>query len=331
MGIYIMPGRRSRIRRHNIITGRHNNITGRRNRIQGREIRSDTRYRTQSNTTRSHGQRSARRHTTRLASRSRMRRYRRRIGLPLVLILIISLSACTFFRCSISKGGLSDIMTGFKSLSQSEAEEMRINGVPDSLIQLAQKNPETIDFVKNYPKPKTAAKEIDISKDVKQAKGIPHFLQWDERWGYRKYGGDFLAVTGCGPTCLSMVRCGLGKDTKWNPLKIAKKAEKNGYYVAGTGTSWSLMSTGAEMFGLHGKQLSLDEDVIRSTLDNGSPIICAMRPGDFTTSGHFIVLVSVTKKGKIQVNDPNSKKRSSRSWDIDQLIPQIKNLWGYTM
>ena len=34
---------------------------------------------------------------------------------------------------------------------------------------------------------------------------VPLFLQWDERWGYRSYGGDFLAVTGCGPTALSMV------------------------------------------------------------------------------------------------------------------------------
>ena len=45
---------------------------------------------------------------------------------------------------------------------------------------------------------------IDVSADV-NAGEIPLFLQWDERWGYRSYGGDFLAVTGCGPTALSMV------------------------------------------------------------------------------------------------------------------------------
>ena len=34
----------------------------------------------------------------------------------------------------------------------------------------------------------------------------PLFLQWDPRWGYTEYGEDsFLGLSGCGPTCLSMV------------------------------------------------------------------------------------------------------------------------------
>ncbi len=63
-------------------------------------------------------------------------------------------------------------------------------------------------------------------------------------------------------------------------------------------------------------------------LKKGNPIICSMGPGDFTTAGHFIVLVGV-EEGKIKVNDPNSKERSSKLWDYETLEPQIKNLWVF--
>ena len=53
-----------------------------------------------------------------------------------------------------------------------------------------------------------------------------------------------------------------------------------------------------------------------------------MRPGDFTTQGHFIVLVG-GEDGKIIVNDPNSKERSSLLWEYDTLAGQIKNLWVF--
>lgn len=45
-----------------------------------------------------------------------------------------------------------------------------------------------------------------------------------------------------------------------------------------------------------------------------------MRPGDFTTIGHFILLTGV-EDGKIKVNDPNSKIRSSKLWDYDVIAP----------
>lgn len=39
---------------------------------------------------------------------------------------------------------------------------------------------------------------------------IPALIQWDERWGYAPYGSEtIIAVSGCGPTALSMVISGL--------------------------------------------------------------------------------------------------------------------------
>ena len=68
------------------------------------------------------------------------------------------------------------------------------------------------------------------------------------------------------------------------------------------------MTEGSEHFGIQGSELVLDQSIIFSELEKGHPIICSMCPGDFTTTGHFIVLAG-TKYGKIQVNDPNSKKQ----------------------
>lgn len=199
---------------------------------------------------------------------------------------------------------------------------------PESLRELLEKNPEAEEFVMNYPKNKDKHPDIDLSGEVIQGT-IPLFIQWDERWGYENYGGDFLAVTGCGPTCLSMVYCGLRGDTTQNPLQVAQWAEREGYYVDGAGSSWDLMSYGAQKLGLTQVNVVFDAEHILSSLRNGSPIICAMRPGDFTTAGHFIVLAGVDEDGKIIVRDPNSRINSEKSWAVEDLMPQIKNLWGY--
>lgn len=199
---------------------------------------------------------------------------------------------------------------------------------PDSLLKLMEHNPETEAFVKGYFENRDKHPAIDLSDVVEQGT-IPLFLQWDERWGYETYGSDFLAVTGCGPTCLSMVLCGLSGKTDWDPLRTAQFAEKEGYYVKGKGTAWSLMTHGAEELGLTAQNIVFDENSILAWLKDGNPIICAMRPGDFTTTGHFIVLSGVDESGQVTVCDPNSIANSDKSWAIKDLMPQIKNLWGY--
>jgi len=51
-----------------------------------------------------------------------------------------------------------------------------------------------------------------------------------------------------------------------------------------------------------------------------------MREGDFTTTGHYIVLRGV-KDGEFQVNDPNSVVNSEKLWSYEQIEGQIRNLW----
>ena len=86
-------------------------------------------------------------------------------------------------------------------------------------------------------------------------------------------------------------------------------------------------SEGGEELGLDVTELTLDYDRIVANLEVGNPIICVMGPGDFTSSGHFIVLTGV-EDGLLTVNDPNSYARSEQLWDFFQIQDQIENLWA---
>ena len=197
----------------------------------------------------------------------------------------------------------------------------------DALKDLLDKNPETWEFVKNYSKMKDASPADTIGEVA--AGEIPLLLQWDERWGYSVYGDNMIAVNGCGPTAVAMVVSGLLCDPSVTPYKVAKFAEEQGYYAGESGTSWTLMSEGVQSFGIWGEELGLSRSEVFSALESGCPIICSMRPGDFTTTGHFIVLTKV-ENGKIKVNDPNSRIRSGQLWDYERLEPQIQNLWAFS-
>lgn len=201
---------------------------------------------------------------------------------------------------------------------------------PQSLLELLERNPETVDFVYDYPEAGNRTPEIDLSGEVTQGT-VPLFLQWDERWGYQEYGSDMLAVTGCGPTCLSMVYSGLTGNTDKSPLEMARFSEEQGYYSDGVGTAWTLMSQGAVQLGLNAQELPLTAQLITEQLNEGHPIICTMGPGDFTDSGHYIVLRAVNADGSIALNDPNSPKNSEISWDLEQLMEQMDNLWAYSL
>lgn len=198
---------------------------------------------------------------------------------------------------------------------------------PEQLIELLKSNEETVDFVFDYLEKKDTT-PADTVGEVVQGQ-IPLLLQWDERWGYAFYADDMIAVNGCGPTAIAMVAAGLTGDNTVTPYKVAQFSAENGYYAGDSGTSWTLMTDGAQQFGIYGEEMGLSEGEVFSALENGHPIICSMRPGDFTTTGHFIVLTGI-EDGKIRVNDPNSRVRSERLWDYSKLEYQINNLWVYT-
>lgn len=223
-------------------------------------------------------------------------------------------------QSSYTSSKAADIIAAF-----AKENNIQANLYPKELIELLEKNPETEEFVLNYPLKKNKTFEIDLS-EYKNSNSVPLLLQWDERWGYSKYGDDIMGLSGCGPTCLSMVLIYLLQNTALTPRYIADFSDKNGYFVSGSGSAWSLISEGGRKLGIDVTEITLDENRIYNNLKVGNPIICVVGPGDFTTTGHFVVMTAFVD-GKIKVNDPNSIIRSEKLWDFEEIKGQIKNLW----
>ena len=217
--------------------------------------------------------------------------------------------------------------TELKVKAFAEEHDLFYAQYPRSLVQLLERNPETEEFVLNYPLRKDTDWEL-ISIDRNGS--VPLFLQWDPRWGYEKYGSDFLAVTGCGPTCLAMAGYYLTGSKNMNPAEIASFAEKNGYYAEGSGSSWTLISRGSGQLGMTATELPLVKKKMTDALEAGNPVILAMGKGDFTTTGHYIVLTGL-ENGFFRVNDPNSILRSEQLWSYEQLEGQIRNIWEISL
>lgn len=196
---------------------------------------------------------------------------------------------------------------------------------PEILLMMLSKNTDMTDYVYHYNKYKGNVFSDNLGK-VKKGQ-YPLLLQYDKRWGYGNYGDSVIAINGCGPTSVAMVIAGLTGRNDITPYDIAKYAYENGYYE--NGTSWDFFTKGVIKYGIIGKEIALSESVMVKELKKGHPIICSMRPGDFTTTGHLI-LITDYKNDKFKINDPNSKERSNKLWSYQTLKTQIKNLWSFT-
>ena len=207
-------------------------------------------------------------------------------------------------------------------------EDAGRKGYPKGVIELLDKNEETIDFVEDYEEKKDlpAAETLDA---VTRGE-IPLLIQWDERWGYAPYGNSIVAVSGCGPTCMAMVAAGLNKDPSITPAKVAAYGTENHYVDEDNNTYWAFMREAGGNWNLSSYEGVLTEAQVSAELAAGHPIICSVGPGDFTQNGHFIVLTGY-ENGVVKVNDPFSKKNSEASWIFKDIADQIKAMWVYSL
>lgn len=190
-------------------------------------------------------------------------------------------------------------------------------------------SPEARSFVMSIPLEKDKEHIADIS-GFDRTNGVPLMMQWDERWGYYEYAYDLGGITGCGPTCLSMVAYYLTGNTEYTPTYMMDFSTRNGCVGNSGGTQWTLFSQAAPKLGLKVKEVILDKNAIIKQLDQGHPVVINVGAGDFTTSGHYLVIVSYSE-GFFKVNDPNSVANSQRKWSYEQLEGQIKNLWAFSV
>ncbi len=289
----------------------------------------------------------------RIKKKKRIRQIKARLTLTLILLLLLLLLLFIAWRgrANESKSGGSQHTTSTSELSistkstsskdkkdseKTETAEERLARVkkeatekqyPTDIIELLDKNPETVDFVEDYLKKKDDPVATTIGDDYQEGQ-VPKLYQWDERWGYQKYGTSFVAASGCGPTCLSMVISTIKKDPTITPAAVASLSEQLGEVDEDNNTMWLLLTDAASTWGVYSEEGLLGEEQVKDTLDSGKYIICSVGPGDFTKIGHFIVLVSY-KDGQVEVRDPFNSEHTERTWTYADIASQIVEMWTF--
>ena len=202
---------------------------------------------------------------------------------------------------------------------------------PRVLLDLTVRNPEMIDFTAgflNYGQNTSVdCTEIDISRSLTPEGGIPHFLQWDCRWGYSLFMGEIMAVTGSAPTALSMVVVGLTGNAALNPRHMADFAARNNHVAGQNLSADTFIREAAEVFGISSSVITTEVTQILTALSRGEVIISQARAGKFSPLEHFIVITSANPNGTVNILDPLSMVGSNRA--LDTLIPQIRSSWAF--
>lgn len=242
----------------------------------------------------------------------------RSLFVPVVLVI------CILMLMSLAQRAPSE--TAMRVMVYANEKGIPFSAYPDSLIDLLERNPETEEFVLNYPF-RPEEETVDL-RGYDLERSMPLFLQWDPQWGYLSYSGDFVAVTGSGPMCLAMAGCFVtGGDERFHPDRVVDFAQQNGYTSnKGNGSERSLITQGGAALGLDVKELPIVEQKIASYLQNGDPIIALLREGEFSDTGHYI-LITDFDDGMLIINDPFSRINSQKKWYLEELSGQIRALW----
>ena len=151
------------------------------------------------------------------------------------------------------------------------------------------------------------------------------FKYYNQNLYYESYRYDSIQNDGCCPTSFAMIATYLlGYDVL--PTEVIE-AFYPYCYDSGTDVSGNCFPDVASQYGLESKCLDLnDSDAIREELEKGNPIILNVGEGEFTSSGHFIVVLGFDEYGRVIVADPYSVYNSTKTYDFDELFNQAKRV-----
>lgn len=158
------------------------------------------------------------------------------------------------------------------------------------------------------------------------------YLQTDRRWANQAYAvkGESATVggSGCGPTAMAMVLA-TWADPKVTPATECAWALAHGYKALHQGTFYAYFQPAAARYGLTCTQLNYAtiynnsgspcHAKVLKALRAGDLVIACMGPGNWTRSGHFVLLWDVNESLDIAcVNDPASTltRRVRGSWKL---------------
>jgi hypothetical protein len=215
----------------------------------------------------------------------------------------------------------------------------------ERLLQLALDEPEAVGFVANYL---DADKSSSAYTDSVTKGSVPKLFDWDERWGYVTYGDGPIAVTGSGPTTLSMAYMGLTGLNNMTAANFASLDTSSQTSTSGTSTSGSSSSNGSSSTsgstssdgttssdstttstgdsaldamikmatgaGLTASQLSVSSSNLTGYLSETSVIAVHLKANSLTDDEHWALAVGVDSDGSVILFDPTSSSISERTW-----------------
>ena len=165
------------------------------------------------------------------------------------------------------------------------------------------------------------------------------YLQTDPRWGSLDYSAPgektTIAASGCGPTAMAMVLA-TWADPSVNPktecawaLAHWYKAPRQGTYYGyfePAGARYGLRVTRLNYTSLYGKSTSAYHDQVKDALDRGELVIACMGPGNWTSSGHYVLVYGI-EGDTIYINDPASTKAARTKGSYSLFKQQVKYYW----
>ena len=153
-----------------------------------------------------------------------------------------------------------------------------------------------------------------------------YYNQGDIRWGDYLYGGaDPMKSYGCGPTAISMIINSFTPSSV-TPVDMAQWAAENGGYAPQSGSYHSLIPNGLSAFGLAVESVaSPSPEAVRKELAQGHLLVALMGRGALTENGHFIIITKQLDGDTVSIADPNNFSNCFLSWDLSQLIDELKN------
>lgn len=152
-----------------------------------------------------------------------------------------------------------------------------------------------------------------------------YYNQADSRWGNYLYGGqDPMKKYGCGPTAVAMIINSFS-PAPITPVTAADWAAANGCYAPQGGSYHNLISDALSSHGIPVESVKhRTADNASSLLDSGHILIALMGKGALTDNGHFILITENLDNGNVRIADPNSYENSTKEWNLEQLMSELK-------
>lgn len=165
------------------------------------------------------------------------------------------------------------------------------------------------------------------------------YWQTDPRWKNKDYSAPgertTIGASGCGPTAMAMVLA-TWADPAVTPETECAWALAHGYKAPNQGTYYGYFAKAAARYGLncrmlngvsiYGNARSIFHEQAAKALEAGGLVIACMGPGNWTRSGHY-VLVWQIDGDTIRINDPAStlERRTAGSYAL--FCQQVKYYW----